>query len=221
MIFPLEQPGFNIGVMHGSHMSPLPIHSGSMSKVHVPFGSVLLFHNDLYHFGDHTLMDGGKCTTSLRAFCYVFDGGYKAPVEKKTYHLGPNDLCEDKTCSSCQDISGILMQCDGEGHGAWRPIFHPCFLRDAGIILHGSMNELVWVILQGAIPNNEALNFLQQELFEVTGEKWVDLQSKIFERKMKFDAFRTEPPTWIESINGTRKMYNSEQMNLDDFSCVK
>ena len=132
MIFPLERNRFNIGVMHGSHMSPLPIHSGSMSKVHVPFGSVLLFHNDLYHFGDHTLMDGGKCATSVRAFCYVVDSKYKAPLEKKTYHLGPNDLCEDKNCSTCQEMYGVLRQCNGKGKGVWRPISHPCFFTKCG-----------------------------------------------------------------------------------------
>ena len=79
MIFPLQPGGFNLGVFHGSHLTTEQVHLRIATKVHIPYGCVILFHSHLYHYGDKACDQTGSWTTTLGSFSYIVEKDMPTP----------------------------------------------------------------------------------------------------------------------------------------------
>ena len=225
ILFPVKFAGFNIGILHGSHMIKTTFHLGAVTKVHVPYGSVLLFHSDLYHFGDCTLIDGGKCTTSARGFSYVVEEGFPDEGEAKTFHLQDKETCSDLKCNKCEQLSNTLMKYSGQNDGIWRPYLATNNNTGVGTVINGDMKSLGWAILHVGIPDPTFNNKLQDELGVVFNKMWEDIiQTTHSMRRMKTKHLESKKPEFLSpdyEVHGKRMLYGKPYMTFEQDSVLE
>ena len=150
MIFPLARGGCNLGVLNGSHLSPKEIHLGTATKVHIPYGCVIIFHACLYHYGDKSQIEAGSYSKAPRAFSYIVEHNYPTPEESlKTWKLTPYRTCDLKNCKKCEDLKTFISNLV-DTRQVWYPSrsTHSISTSEA---LYGNLDEFGWVVIKGSV----------------------------------------------------------------------
>ena len=113
-IVPLEDDA-TLGIAHFSHRTQSyefhTHHNGIITRVVIPVGCMIIFHANLYHYGDKAEVGLSSVKSSLRAFFYLTHEHINIYLTYETWKASyiQEGWCDDE-CNECSSFMDILKK---------------------------------------------------------------------------------------------------------------
>lgn len=205
-----------LGVVHSSHRTGIHTrhHQGPITLVRIPEECMIIFHAQLWHYGDRSHLGSCRMKSNIRAFSYMRVKGFVIPQDMDTDAANQvyDGWCKE-SCDDCRPVHETMLADNSRFDGnVWKTNKNREDIKSMfpGSYLMGDLATLGWVVIKAKILEVKNIEGWVSDMTKLVGSdanfrKWATIQDK--DTAIQYPHFVDTSPSegLYKSISGDRK----------------